>query len=107
MLRLSVLGGLRVDGSSGPLRGAATQRRPLALLALLAAAGDRGINRDRLLAYLWPESDIERARGSLKQTLYILRRDLERTTIGLSRNSKSSGTQSFSNPPPKRLLLRS
>ena len=38
---------------------------------------------------------------------YILRRDLERTTIGLSRNSKSSGTQSFSNPPPKRLLLRS
>ena len=76
MLRLGTFGGLRLEGSQGALRGAAAQRRPLALLALLAGAAERGLTRDRIAAYLWPDSDDERARGSLKQSLYVLRRDL-------------------------------
>jgi eukaryotic-like serine/threonine-protein kinase len=52
------------------------QRRRLALLALLAAAGSRGLSRDKLVAYLWPESDESSARNSLKQALFALRRDL-------------------------------
>jgi DNA-binding SARP family transcriptional activator len=29
-----------------------------------------------LCSFLWPDSDVERARGSLKQSLYTVRRDL-------------------------------
>jgi DNA-binding SARP family transcriptional activator len=56
--------------------GAATQRRTLALLALLAVAGDAGLSRDKLIGLLWPESDPERARHSLTQALYVARRAL-------------------------------
>src|SRR6266516_4469039 len=75
-LRLRTLGGLAVDGNPPPGPGAAAQRRPLALLALLAAASERGVSRDKLLACLWPESSQEKARHLLTQTLYALRRDL-------------------------------
>lgn len=46
------------------------------MLAVLAAAGERGIARERVAALLWPESDAERARSALSQTLYALRRDV-------------------------------
>jgi eukaryotic-like serine/threonine-protein kinase len=49
--------------------------RRLGLLALVAAAGDRGVSREKLLAYLWPESPPEKARHALEQLLYALRRD--------------------------------
>ncbi|HEV8598200.1 MAG TPA: BTAD domain-containing putative transcriptional regulator [Gemmatimonadales bacterium] len=42
----------------------------------MAAAGARGMSRERLLGILWPDSDQERARHSLSQTIYSLRRDL-------------------------------
>jgi serine/threonine-protein kinase len=48
----------------------------MALLLLLAAAGERGVSRDKLLGLLWPDSDGEHARSALRQTLYSLRRDL-------------------------------
>jgi DNA-binding SARP family transcriptional activator len=53
-----------------------TQRRRLALLALIAASGRRGISRDKVLAYLWPESSTANARHGLEQLLYGLRRQL-------------------------------
>jgi Tol biopolymer transport system component/DNA-binding SARP family transcriptional activator len=46
------------------------------MLALLAVAGDRALSRDKLAAYLWPESDEEHARNSLSQALSSLRREL-------------------------------
>lgn len=76
MLRLRALGGLSVQGDTGPVTGAAAQRRRLALLALLARAGDRGLSRDKILGYLWPESEPDKARNVLAQALYALRRDL-------------------------------
>jgi TolB-like protein len=76
MLRFRTLGGAAVEGQTGPIGGAAAQRKSLALLALLALAGDRGISRDKLLAYLWPETDPDRAGHRLTQALYALRRDL-------------------------------
>jgi DNA-binding SARP family transcriptional activator len=76
MARLCAFGGLSLELPRGHLRGAAGQRHPLALLLLLAAAGDRGVSRDKLLAYLWPESSAERARNALRQMVYSLRRDL-------------------------------
>ncbi len=55
------------------LSGPSVQHHRLALLALLALAPAPGMSRDKLMAYLWPESDSERARHLLKQAVYVLR----------------------------------
>jgi DNA-binding SARP family transcriptional activator/Tfp pilus assembly protein PilF len=77
MLHLKTFGGLSVDIDGIPATGAAQQRKTLALLALMAAAGQRGLSRDKLIASLWPETDAEHGRGLLKQACYALRRDLQ------------------------------
>lgn len=59
--------------AAGPLTGRAVQRHRLALLALLAIAGPRGVSRDTLIAQLWPEGDPERARNLLSVSVYVLR----------------------------------
>src|SRR3989475_9655560 len=74
--RLRTFGGLSLTGESGPVTGAATQRRKLALLAVLATGRERGVSRDRLLALFWSESDAEHARHALTQSLFALRREL-------------------------------
>src|SRR4051812_32852762 len=76
MLRLKALGGLAVLREGTVLKGAATQRRRLTLLAIIAVAGKKGISRDRLLTLLWPESGEAQGRHGLAQSLYALRRDL-------------------------------
>lgn len=76
MPRLAALGGLAVLGDNGPLVGAGVRGRNLALLVLLVRAGEAGLTREKLAAYLWPESDAERSRHSLDQALYTLRRTL-------------------------------
>ena len=84
MLRLRTLGGLALSHDEEPLAGAALQPRRLAVLAVLAAAGDRGVSRDRLLALLWPERDSASGRQALSQALYALRRDtgVEQLVLG-------------------------
>ena len=77
MLRLRTFGGAALLDESGPLAGAAVQKRRLALLSLLAVAGPRGMSRDKIAGLLWPESDQERARHSLSQWLFTTRRDLK------------------------------
>ena len=57
--------------------GAAAQPRRMALLAMIARAGSRGVSRDRLQSILWPEADDEQGRHALKQALYALRRDAD------------------------------
>ncbi|MBA3497459.1 MAG: protein kinase [Gemmatimonadales bacterium] len=74
MLRLETLGGLTLTDADG--RHVASQRRRLALLALLAAGGGRGVPRDKVIACLWPESAAEGARHALEQLLYSVRRQL-------------------------------
>ena len=66
-------GGLSVEGRDAAVPAAVNQRKRLAFLALLAAAGQRGIARERLLLLLWPESTTDRARGALYQLLYVAR----------------------------------
>lgn len=72
--RLETFGGLALVNSVGTPVPA--QRRRLALLAVVAAAGRRGISRDKVLAYLWSESSAANARHGLEQLLYALRRQL-------------------------------
>ena len=83
-LRLHTLGGLVLLVDGEVTTGTATQRRRLALLALLEVARSRGLSRDKILAYLWPESSAERARHGLNQLLYAQRRFLgvERLFLG-------------------------
>jgi serine/threonine-protein kinase len=76
MLHLKTFGGLSVAIDGTPGTGAAQQRKTLGLLALLAAAGQRGLSRDKLIASLWPDTDAEHGRGLLNQACYALRRDL-------------------------------
>jgi len=77
MFVLRVLGSLSLQREGGPVPGAALQKRRVGLLALLAAGGDQGLARDRLQAWLWPESDSTRARHALDQLVYATRRALE------------------------------
>ena len=76
MLRLRVFGSVAIERGGERIKEMAQQDKALALLVFVAAGGDRGVRRDRLAAYLWPESDAQRARGALSQTLYVLRKQL-------------------------------
>jgi DNA-binding SARP family transcriptional activator/Flp pilus assembly protein TadD len=48
----------------------------MAILALLARAGERGLSRDKLLAMLWPDAEGDRGSRTLAQALYALRKEL-------------------------------
>ncbi|MCC7134074.1 MAG: hypothetical protein IT352_15560 [Gemmatimonadales bacterium] len=75
MLRLRILGGLFLESADGTRRPLPRPRR-LALLAVLAAAGPRGISRERVRAIFWPDAEDDAGRQALRQTLYALQRDL-------------------------------
>jgi DNA-binding SARP family transcriptional activator/predicted ATPase len=74
MLLLRLLGGPSLCGNGSTLTGPATQRHRLALLALLASSRARPQSRDKLVAWLWPERDVEHARNLLNQGVHALRR---------------------------------
>jgi DNA-binding SARP family transcriptional activator len=74
MLRLITLGGLALQEDGRAHTGPASQRRRMALLAVVAAAGRRGVARENLVALLWPDAQPEAARHSLYQALHAIRR---------------------------------
>ena len=76
MLRLVTFGGLALErrGGSSPPR---VRPQRLAILAVLAAAGDRGVSRERMCGLLWPDTDEPRARHALRQALYALRQEID------------------------------
>jgi serine/threonine-protein kinase len=73
MIGLRTFGGFDVDLNGAHSRATGFRPRILALLGLLIRHGPRGISRDKILAYLWPDSDTDHARNSLKQALFALR----------------------------------
>jgi DNA-binding SARP family transcriptional activator/tetratricopeptide (TPR) repeat protein len=77
MLRLLTFGGLALERHDGPAPRLRPQR--LAILAVIATAGNHGISRERLAALFWPDSD--NPRHSLRQGLYALRHELGVDTI--------------------------
>ncbi len=74
VFRLGTFGGLWLERDRQRVEG--TGLRRLGLLAAVAAAGERGITRDRLLLLLWPDSTEAKARHALAQALHATRRDL-------------------------------
>ena len=83
MLELRLLGGLDLRrAGDDPLTAVLAQPKRLALLAWLALAPGAGfVRRDSIAALLWPEQDQEHARGSLRQALRFLRRELGEDAI--------------------------
>jgi predicted ATPase/DNA-binding SARP family transcriptional activator len=83
VFELKLLGGvdLRSGDAEGPRRILAQPKRLALLVYLALAASGRSVRRDTLLALLWSESDLERARSSLRSSLHFLRRALGEETV--------------------------
>ena len=92
MIRLHTLGTVDLTGRDGrPMEAVLARPKRLALLVYLAVASPRGFHRrDRLVATFWPEVDGDRARGSLNQAVYVLRRAVGATVL-VSRGGEEIG----------------
>src|SRR3989442_1145254 len=75
-LVLDLLGTLSLRNETHPVPVAAQQKRPLGLLAILGLSGRQGLSRERIEAYLWPESSSARAQHALDQSVYAIRHAL-------------------------------
>lgn len=86
--RLRLFGSPSLAAEDGTvLSGRPMQRHRLALLALLARSPQAEVTRDVLMAYLWPESDVDRARNLLNVAVYVLRQALGEQAIVSSANA--------------------
>lgn len=74
MLCIRLLGGFSVERNTQPI--VLSSRKTAALLAVLAARPGAVHRRERIAALLWSRSAEPQARGSLRQALAQLRRDL-------------------------------
>lgn len=81
MIHLRLFGGVVLERDHALVRGRPAQRHHLALLAILGASAGRSASRDRLIGYLWPESDTARARHRLSVALHVLRAGLGRDCL--------------------------
>ena len=73
MLSLRLFGGISLSDPVRAIPARASQRRQLALLAVLSAPAARPRSRDKLGALLWPEATSEHARRLLSDSIYVLR----------------------------------
>lgn len=76
--RLRTFGTLALVGPDDAIAPGRGSQRRLALLAVLAAAGERGRSRDELFLLFWPDVTQARARHSLEQLLYSVRMSLDK-----------------------------
>src|SRR3954447_2860599 len=72
-VRLTLLGTPSVAGQSRDSRGSLLQGQALALLSVLAWAGDRGIPREKVVVLFWPEVAAYRASHRLRQLVHHVR----------------------------------
>jgi DNA-binding SARP family transcriptional activator/TolB-like protein/Flp pilus assembly protein TadD len=92
MLTFRAFGGACLVDGSDALAGPSSQRRRLALLALLAASPNGRVSREKVTGYLWPDADGESARHRLGDALHALRKALGRDAI------QSVGDELYLNP---------
>lgn len=74
-LTIGTFGGfsLHRDGQKVEFSGKVPQK-PVMMLKVLTAAGDRGTSEDSLIDLLWPDAEGHRGSQSLKSTLHLLRK---------------------------------
>lgn len=80
--RIFLFGGFRVAGGEGEEISLTGKKGP-AVIAYLARSPDMAAPRERLADLLWSDSDSERARNNLRQTLSVLRQDLMRAGLDI------------------------
>ena len=85
-LRLSFLGEVRLTGPDGAEVRLPT-RKALLLLALLAAAPDGKLSRDRATNLLWSNRQEAQARASLRQTIFLLHQHLPSSGLIANRDT--------------------
>lgn len=79
-LRIRFLGGFELfDLNEGPVR--LPSRNAAALLSILAVGRGRMQSRAKIANLLWESRDFDHARGSLRQTLFLVRRLLGREAL--------------------------
>lgn len=78
---LELFGGGVVYSGGDPVTGRAVQRHRIALLALLATTKRLGRSRDQLVAFLWPDTDAERGRRLLSDSVYRINQALGGSAI--------------------------
>ena len=78
-VRLYTLGRLSLEVDGREVSGDAVQPRRLALMALLAVAGQAGLMREKVLGLLWP--DHPSPRTILNESLFVLRGALGKSVI--------------------------
>lgn len=74
-LRVRFLGHFEVFYDGETLR-LGHKAKASAILKYLLAHRDHPVSRDYLMGWLWPESNLKRARWSLNSTVYVLRKQL-------------------------------
>jgi DNA-binding SARP family transcriptional activator/TolB-like protein len=74
MIEIKTFGRGAISRDGVRLRGLVAQKQKCSLLLYLTLEGP--VSRDRLVTVFWPGRDREKARHSLSQTLYALRREL-------------------------------
>ncbi len=72
-VRLTLLGTPGITGGSRDPGGSPLQGQALALLSVLAWAGDRGIPREKVIVLFWPEVAAYRASHRLRQLAHHIR----------------------------------
>lgn len=85
MIDITTLGREVVRKNGGEFGALAWHKQKFALLTYIAIEGP--VSRDRLLAMFWPERPEERARHSLSQALYALRRELDEDCLRVQGDS--------------------
>jgi len=92
VIELCAFGSLELRQQDGAqILSVLTQPKRAALLCYLALARPHGYHRrDSLVALFWPERDVERARGALRQSLYFLHRSLGEQVV-LTRGDEEIG----------------
>lgn len=78
---LRLLGGASLERHGTPVSGRGAQRRRMAFLALLAAAPLGVLSRDKIVGYLWPDTDPQKARRLLSESLYVIRKTLGEDSV--------------------------
>ena len=81
MFILELLGPISLRGDARPVPVAAQQKRPLGLLTIITLHGRRGVSRDRIESYLWPDNSTARAKHALDQLVYAIRQALGNDAI--------------------------
>ena len=83
MARLALFGGASLSTEDGPLSGRSAQRRRLALLSVLAAER-RPLTREKLIGWIWAETEPDKARRLLSESLYVLRKELGEDAVAVN-----------------------